>query len=317
MPWRSIIERFSCIKCENETKSSDVVLPHPCLKITSHPVSRPVDTVIDFLKNERKHGRTHTFLDNDARASLRELLIRARAAPEITAPVNNAPPTSSESPPKAELILKGSSRSEKLAELSEKSADWLPAKQLGTFRETHVFSEGGTEAKLMLIGDAPGHLDEKFGKPFSGQAGQKLDGILKAMGLSRDQVYLTNLTKFRPAMKRQTTNNRMPTEVEITACLPILFAEIELIEPSVIITLGKTPSTAILTSAGEGSANREQWYSLNGIPLRVSHHPSNLLRSDASNQLKRALWEDMLAVMEKLDLPISAKQKAFFLPKNT
>lgn len=292
-------------------------LPHLLLNNTNNPVNRSVETVIDFLKNQQSLGHTHTFLDNDARNSLRELLIRARTHKQKPSPATPAETTPETPPAVPDISLQGTSKEEKFADLKAKAAYWPPAKQLGSFRETLVFSAGNIDAELMLIGDAPGHLDEKSHQPFSGPAGQKLDGILKTMGLTREQVYLTNLAKFRPAMKRQTTNNRKPTEPEVAACLPLLLAEIELIQPAVIVTLGDLPSSALLATIDQSPALRGQWYDYLGIPLRVSHHPSHLLRSTASNHLKRALWEDMLAVMAKLNLPISEKQKAFFLPRNS
>jgi len=168
----------------------------------------------------------------------------------------------------------------------------------------------------MLIGDAPGHNEEKEAEPFVGPAGQKLNDILKAMGVSREEVYISNLVKFRPSMPRQTTNNRKPSPEEMAACLPLVMAEISIVQPTLIIALGGTVAEGLLGLDGKISEMREKWHDLSGIPVRVTYHPSYLLQSGGSNQVKRSLWEDMLAAMEKLDLPISEKQKSFFLPKS-
>ena len=93
-------------------------------------------------------------------------------------------------------------------------------------------------------------------------------------------------------------------------------AEISIVQPTLIIALGGTVAEGLLGLDGKISEMREKWHDLSGIPVRVTYHPSYLLQSGGSNQVKRSLWEDMLAAMEKLDLPISEKQKSFFLPKS-
>jgi DNA polymerase len=168
----------------------------------------------------------------------------------------------------------------------------------------------------MLIGEAPGYHEEREGKPFAGSAGEKLDGILKAMGLSREDVYISNLVKFRPAAPRQTTNNRKPTTEEIAAFLPFVRAEIEIIQPECIVALGETAAEGLLGLTGNVISMTGRWHDFEGTPVRATYHPSHLLQSNGGNQTKRQLWEDMLAVMEKLDLPISEKQRGFFLEKS-
>ena len=168
----------------------------------------------------------------------------------------------------------------------------------------------------MLVGEAPGHEEERRGEPFVGPAGRKLNDILKAMGLSREEVYISNIVKFRPATPRQTTNNRKPTAEEMASCLPFLTKEIEIIKPDCIVALGGTAAEGLLGLDGTVASMRESWHAFDGIPTRVSYHPSYLLQSGDSHAIKRKLWEDMLAVMEKLGLPISEKQRGYFLPKS-
>ncbi len=178
-----------------------------------------------------------------------------------------------------------------------------------------VFATGNPDARIMLVGEAPGYNEEKEGQPFVGPAGQKLNDILKAMGIAREEVYISNLVKFRPAIAGQTTNNRKPSQNEMASCLPLVQAEISVVQPEIIIALGGTAAEGLLNLEGAVGGMRGKWHSLAGIPTRVTYHPSYLLQSGGSNQVKRALWEDMLEVMEKLGMPISEKQRGFFLPK--
>ncbi|MES2981047.1 MAG: uracil-DNA glycosylase [Verrucomicrobiota bacterium] len=277
-------------------------------------MSRPVDAVIEFLQSEQAHGKSHVFLDDEAREGLRELFIRARkpvdAPPEAAAATSAAPPI----PQITELVIEGAEKSARLASIKLQAASWAPARALGSLRETMVFATGSAEAKIMMIGEAPGYYEEKEGQPFVGPAGQKLNDILKAMGVSREEIYISNLVKFRPAIPKQTTNNRKPSPEEMSACLPLVMAEIEVIKPQLIIALGGTAAEGLLKLGGTVGSMRGKWHDLSGIPARVTYHPSYLLQS-GSNEVKRALWEDMLAVMEKLGMPISEKQRGFFLPK--
>src|SRR5690606_23134233 len=148
---------------------------------------------------------------------------------------------------------------------------------LGTLRDTLVFSAGNPDARLMLVGEAPGYQDEREREPFVGAAGQKLNDILRAMGLSREEVYLTNVVKFRPAMAKQTTNNRKPTAEEMAACLPLIRAEIEVVQPAAIIALGAGAAEGLLGVDVPVAELRETWHDFRGTPLRVTFHPSYLL----------------------------------------
>jgi DNA polymerase len=213
------------------------------------------------------------------------------------------------------LSIVGATRSEQLDSLRRQAENWPPAKTLGTLRETLVFACGNPEARVMLVGAAPGYYEEREREPLVGETGQKLNDILKAMGLSREEVYISNIVKFRPATARQTTNNRKPTAEEIAACLPFIRAEIGIIRPQCLIVLGEAAAEGLLGISPTAVSQRESWHEFEGTPVRVTYHPSTLLQSKAGHQTKRQLWEDMLAVMEKLGLPISAKQRGFFLPK--
>lgn len=257
------------------------------------------------LTTLREKGVQQVPLDENARQILREWA----AAPR---------PCGAEEPPCAAPAAEAAalqSVEEKLAYLRRRAEAWAPARKLGSLRETMVFAVGNPHAQLMLVGEAPGYDEERLREPFVGKAGQKLNGILKAMGLARDGVYISNICKFRPSMgERQGTANRPPTDEEIAACLPLVLAEIRAIRPACIVCLGATAARGLLGRAASVSSLRGKWFDCQGSPVRVTYHPSYLLRNEALSA-RRAVWEDMLAVMQQLHMPITPKQQAYFLQK--
>jgi len=297
-------------------------------------VIRPVDALLEFLQAEQARGVTHVHLDEAARVSLREIFVRSkggqalppRQAPPEPAAASLAPPAKLAedpldhgedaplAPAATALVVGGDTRAEKLESLKRQAKNWAPAKALGSLLDVMVFSEGNPDARIMLVGDAPRHQDEREGKPFAGPAGQKLTDILKAMGLTREEVYISNLVKFRPSAPRQSTNDRMPNAEEIAAFLPFLRAEIQIIRPTCVIALGEKAAEGLLGLTESVAHLRGKWHELEGTAVRVTYHPSHLMQS-GDQQTKRQIWEDMLAVMEKIALPISPKQQGYFLPK--
>lgn len=241
--------------------------------------------------------------------------------PEPRGPRTDLRRLSEESLPKkspAGLIdVRGDTREEKLAALRTLAETWEPALSLGTLRHTMVFAVGNPQARLMLVGEAPGAEEEKLREPFVGPAGQKLTAILKAMGLARSDVYISNICKFRPAMDNQGRGNRKPTAEEMRACISFVMTEIDIIRPEVIVALGATAAEGLGIPGAVGSL-RGRFHGTSGIPTMVTYHPSYLLREEKTGdgiRAKRQVWEDMLKVMEKLEMPISDKQRGFFLPK--
>lgn len=286
--------------------------------------------VLEFLEAEQARGVTHVHLDEGAREGLRDIFGKIRtggvaATSPTPEPAPTRQPTAAKlslveepkpvAPASAELTLSGSSKEEKLASLRKQAENWSPATSLGTLRDVMVFATGNPDARVMLIGEAPGYQEEREREPFVGPAGQKLNDILKAMGLSREEVYISNIVKFRPSTPRQTTNNRKPTPEEMAACLPFVRAEIGIVEPECVVALGGTAAEGLLDLSGTVTSMRGPWHDFEGTPVRVTYHPSYLLQSGGSHPVKRQVWEDMLAVMEKLGLPISEKQRGYFLPK--
>lgn len=215
-----------------------------------------------------------------------------------------------------ELVATGGTPAEKIDSLRAMARDWAPARALNSLRETMVFSTGNPEAELMLVGEAPGYHEEREQEPFVGPAGQKLNDILKAMGLERSSVYISNIVKFRPSMPNQTTNNRKPTPEEMASCMPFIEEEVKVVQPKVILALGATAAEGLLKLSGSVGRMRSSWHEFNGIPAKVTYHPAYLLHGSAALKDKRMIWEDMLEVMERLGLPITDKQRGYFLPKN-
>jgi DNA polymerase len=181
-------------------------------------------------------------------------------------------------------------------------------------RKTVVFGVGDIHARLMFVGEAPGADEDAQGEPFVGLAGQLLTKIIVAMGLSRDRVFIGNILKCRPDTPGQTAGNRKPTPAEMQTCIPWLHRQIDLIQPQALVALGATAVEGLLGKTIGISKLRGTWQTYRGIPLMPTYHPAYLLRNQALSE-KRKVWEDMLQVMRKLEMPISAKQQGFFLSK--
>ena len=175
-----------------------------------------------------------------------------------------------------------------------------------------VFGVGSLDADLFFCGEAPGAEEESAGAPFVGPAGELLDRIISAMGLSRESVYIGNVVNFRPRHERA-YGNRPPTPEEMDFCLPYLRAQLEIVQPRVVVALGKTATDGLLGPDPQRRLGqmRGTWHEYSGIPMMVTYHPSYLLHNPSKSS-KRKVWEDMLLVMEKLGLPISQKQREFF-----
>ena len=181
-----------------------------------------------------------------------------------------------------------------------------------------VFGVGSLDAPIFFCGEAPGADEEVQGEPFVGPAGQLLTRMIQGMGLKREQVYIGNIMNWRPEMPAVhggvQVGNRPPTPEEMNFCLPFLRTQLAIVQPQVIVALGKTAAEGLL---GHGTFKavgevRGRWRTFGSWPLIVTYHPSYILRNQ-SNSSKRAIWEDLLKVMERVALPISDKQRNYFL----
>jgi DNA polymerase len=199
------------------------------------------------------------------------------------------------------------------AALRERTQACVKCERLASSRKNVVFGVGSIDAQLMFIGEAPGADEDEQAEPFVGKAGQLLTKIIQAMGLQRTDVYIGNILKCRPdTPPGQTAGNRKPTTEEMATCLPYLQEQIDLIRPKVIVALGATAVEGLLGKTIGITKLRGNWKTYRGIPLMPTYHPAYLLRNQALSE-KRKVWEDILAVMEKLGMPISEKQRRFFL----
>ncbi len=158
-------------------------------------------------------------------------------------------------------------------------------------RTRTVFGEGDFATDLMFIGEGPGYDEDQQGRPFVGKAGQLLDKIINAIGLDRDDVYITNIVKCRPP------RNRDPLPEEVSACWPYISEQIRLINPKVIVTLGRHASQTILKTGDPISRLRGRFSKVNGVPVMPTYHPAYLLRNPAG---KRDVWEDVQKVRDYL-----------------
>ena len=166
-----------------------------------------------------------------------------------------------------------------------------------------VFGAGQTSADIMLIGEAPGRDEDREGSPFVGVSGRLLDVMLGYVGLNRDEnVYITNILPWRPP------GNRQPTTAEIAACLPFLARHITLVAPKILVFLGGTSAKTLLGRSEGITRLRGKWYDYSSfslenagiapIPAMATLHPAYLLRQPAQ---KRAAWQDLLSVRQRLD----------------
>jgi DNA polymerase len=176
-----------------------------------------------------------------------------------------------------------------------------------------VFGNGNIDSPIFFCGEAPGADEEEQGIPFVGKAGQLLVKIIQAMGLQRSDVYIGNIMNWRP-QTGSAVGNRPPTEEEMAFCLPYLKAQLEVVQPKVIVALGNTALKGLLGQGTRGiTSSRGNWFEFNGVPLMPTYHPSYVLRY-GTPQTKRQIWEDMLSVMEKVGMTVTDKQRGFFLP---
>ena len=177
-------------------------------------------------------------------------------------------------------------------------------------RKQIVFGVGNPKTELMFIGEAPGADEDQQGEPFVGRAGQLLNNMIKAMGISREQVYIANIIKCRPP------NNRTPERDECETCSPFLMRQIAAIQPRVIVALGAVAAKTLL-AVNESMANlRGRWYDFRPTGVRnnnsdwvsaklaVTYHPAFLLRDPRQ---KKEAWKDLQMVMRELGLPMPAK----------
>lgn len=174
---------------------------------------------------------------------------------------------------------------------------------LAASRTKLVFGAGNPQARLLFVGEAPGADEDRRGEPFVGEAGGVLNRLIAAMGLTREQVYLCNVLKCR------LPTSRHPHKDEIESCAPFLDQQIRVIGPEVIVALGTCAAQLLLGSKDPISQLRGTFRSYHGIPVMPTFHPSFLLHHHANKQYYWDVWNDMVQVLTRLNLPVPEKKR--------
>jgi uracil-DNA glycosylase family 4 len=221
-----------------------------------------------------------------------------RPAPAATpAPRSPSPPAASAPPPPEEAIMAARAAAKSAASLEALRAilETFEGCALRQTAKRLVFADGNPQARVMFVGEAPGYDEDIQGLPFVGRSGQLLDKMLKAIALDRTSAYITNIIPWRPP------GNRDPSLHETSICLPFIQRQIELVDPNVLVCLGK-PSTAALLGISDGiRKTRGRWFNYNtgvrDIRAVATFHPAYLLRSPLE---KRLAWRDFLAIRKAL-----------------
>lgn len=177
-----------------------------------------------------------------------------------------------------------------LASMAEALADCRLCR-LCQGRTQVVFGTGSPSARVMFVGEAPGADEDRLGEPFVGRAGQLLNAMLRAIDLRREDVYIANVVKCRPP------GNRDPQDDEVAACLPFLLGQIERIDPTVVVTLGRVSYRHLTGSTAPISSYRGRWTTWRGRDLLPTFHPAYLLRNPAA---KAQAWVDLKALRRRL-----------------
>ena len=304
----------------------------------SDPYQQLLDSAIEHLQSLKAQGVRFVSVSPESLSALSQAPKPAAPKPFASSPAPATPqparaaaapsparveppklPATQPEPPSAippalapTALLTTEAKAAAFAELRERALTCIRCAHLAASRTQVVFGVGSIDAELMFVGEAPGADEDQQGEPFVGKAGQLLTKIIQAMGLSRDSVYIANILKCRPDTPGQSAGNRPPKPEEMETCIPFLHEQIDLIRPKVIVALGSTAVAGLLGKTAGITRLRGNWQTYRGTPLMPTYHPAFLLRNQAMSE-KRRVWEDMLQVMEKLGLPISEKQRGFFL----
>jgi uracil-DNA glycosylase family 4 len=271
--------------------------------------SKILDDTVLYLEKRKARGVRYLHLNPEV-LKIAAQTQRSTAKPVIITKAVVAPkPSVSTSATKKGSIV---SRKAAFDDLQRRALACTTCAHLVSFRKQVVFGVGNMDADLMFVGEAPGADEDEQGEPFVGRAGQLLTKMIQAMNFERSDIYIGNVLKCRPNVDTP-SGNRKPTPEEMETCIPYLKEQIKIIQPKVLVALGDTAVKGLVPSLKDGITKlRGKWLSFEGIPLMPTFHPAYLLRNQ-SMALKRQCWEDMLAVLEKLEQPISNKQRNYFL----
>ncbi len=258
---------------DTESNSETSVEKNESATKTQHheSISEKVEVATKSQKHESEEKRAVTVTESTVEESKTDYSAE-EATPELT---------------EAELIAQCSTL-EELRNLCEQS-EALKTDLEGT---NLVFGVGNPNADLMIIGEAPGFNEDEQGEPFVGEAGQLLDKIMGAIKFKRDDIYIANILKHRPP------DNRDPKMEERAKSLPYLLKQIDLVDPKLILCVGRVSGTTLLNKDDSLKNMRSKFHEFHGRELMVTYHPAALLRNQ---NWKRPTWEDVQKLRERYD----------------
>lgn len=299
-----------------------------------------LDILLEELKRQKAAGLRRVSISDASLATLKTL---AGAAPAASAPAAAAKPAplSGDIRPSAPaaairpvipvavkpavvattpviadapiFTLPAGTKAERMQALRQLVDACVETKKHLTGSHRALLGHGSLDAKIVFVGDAPSLEEMEAGKAFAGPAGEVFGKILTAAALTESDYYLAAVTVWRPEPPTA-YGKRPPTARELAFNLPYLRAQIDVIQPKVVIALGAQAFESLHGRSRSITDARGTWFDLSGVPMMASWHPNYLLHN-SNNALKRIFWEDFLQVMEKVGLPITEKQRGFFTSK--
>jgi uracil-DNA glycosylase family 4 len=259
----------------------------------SSETARNADSKSLVATNQPANSSAHTSPANSSRQSATEAKEMATRKPVRTPDANPPAPRETlfgEIAPQDELSLPR--EGETLESIRTDIGDCMRCALCCEGRTKVVHSEGNGQARLMFVGEAPGANEDAEGRPFVGRAGQLLNKIIEAIGMKREDVFIGNVNRCRPA------NNRTPTMAEAAICKPFLLREIAIVRPDVIVVLGNTALHNLLDTKEGITKVRGQFKDYKGLKVMPTFHPAYLLRDPSK---KRETWDDMKKVRDYLN----------------
>lgn len=291
-----------------------------------------IDALLEELYRQKAAGVKRVSVSDESVALLKELGGAAvvSATPKPAAPVAMAPATKSVVRPATPVTknegtiivshplpeppvikLPSGTKTEQLLWL-QKTIEACEVTQKHLEGKKALFGRGSETAKVFFVGEAPALEEVEANRSFVGPAGELLSKIISATGLTEKECYFANLMTWRP--KPPTAfGKRPPNASEVAFNRPYLLAQIEIIKPQIIVAVGAQAFGALTHSTTPIMQIRGQWQKVDGLEVLPTLHPNYLLHSPSLSN-KRLVWEDFMQIMTKLGMPISDKQKAYFLP---
>ena len=264
-----------------------------------------LDALLEELKRQKAEGVRRVSVSDASLVALKALVGQpASAAPVASAVVVAGPQV---------FTLPAGTKSERMQALAQLIDACPETKKHLIDKHRPLLGHGSLGAKVVLVGEAPTLEEMESGKAFAGAAGEILQKILAAAGLTEAECYLLPLMVWRPEAPT-VYGKRPPTARELAFNLPYLRAQIDIIQPKVVVALGAQAFQSLHGVTPSITNARGHWFDLGGVPLMATYHPNYLLHN-SSNTVKRVFWEDFLLVLEKAGLPISEKQRGFFTAK--